>query len=96
MPHQGAVTLSDLIAPTLTLVCAQCGRRGVYSVARLQAKHGDAGLTDLRSFMTADCPERARASIHAQCKAIFDPPPETRRERPTWCRLNRGRAPALL
>jgi len=84
MPRQGAVTLSDLIAPTLTLVCTRCERRGVYSVARLMAKHGDARLTDLRSFLTVDCPNRAKFSIHAQCEAKFDPPPETRRERPTW------------
>jgi hypothetical protein len=80
MPRSGAVTLS----PTLTLVCALCDRRGVYSVGRLQAKHGDARLTDLRSFLTADCPERSRQSIHAHGRALFDPPPETRRERPTW------------
>ena len=55
--------LSDLIAPRLTLVCARCERRGVYSVARLMAKHGDARLTDLRSFLTADCPKRAKRSI---------------------------------
>jgi hypothetical protein len=42
MPRQGDVTLSDLIAPTLTLFCARCERRGIYSVARLMAKHGDA------------------------------------------------------
>jgi hypothetical protein len=35
MPRQGAVTLSDLIAPTLTLDCEPCSRKGVYSVARL-------------------------------------------------------------
>ena len=73
MPRQGAVTLSDLIT-TLTLVCARCERRGVYSVARLMAKHGDARLTDLRSFLTADCPKRAKRSIDAQCEAKFDPP----------------------
>ncbi len=87
MPRQGAITLSDLIAPTLTLVCIRCERRGVYSIARLMAKHGDARLTDLRSFLTADCPKpqkRDKRSIHAQCEALFDPPPETRRERPTW------------
>jgi hypothetical protein len=84
MPRQGAVTLSDLIAPILTLVCETCGRTGIYSVARLQAKHGDARLTDLRAFLTTDCPNRAKRSIHAQCKAVFDPPPETKRERPTW------------
>jgi len=61
-----------------------CQRKGVYSVARLMAKHGDARLTDLRSFLTADCPNRAKRSIHAQCEAVFDPPPETRRERQTW------------
>ena len=82
MPRQGAVSLSDLIIPTLTLVCAHCDRKGVYSVARLMAKHGDARLTDLRSFLTADYPKRAKRSIHAQCESKFDPPPETRRERP--------------
>jgi len=81
MPRQGAVTLSDLIDPRLTLVCTRCERRGVYSVARLMAKHGDARLTDLRSFLTADCPKREMRSIHAQCEALFDPAPETRRER---------------
>jgi hypothetical protein len=48
--REGAVALSDLIDSTLTLVCALCDRRGVYSVARLQAKHGDARLTDLRAI----------------------------------------------
>jgi hypothetical protein len=60
MPRQGAVVLSDLIAPTLTLDCEPCGRRDVCSVARLQAKHGDARLTELRAFLTADCPKRAK------------------------------------
>jgi hypothetical protein len=84
MPRSGAVTLSDLIAPTLTLVCKPCGRKGVHSLARLHIKHGDTRLTDLRSFLTADCPQRARKSIDAQCQAAFDPPPETSRERPRW------------
>jgi len=84
MPRSGAVTLSDLMDPALTLVCARCQRKGRYSVARLMSKHGDARLTDLRTFLTADCPQRARKSIDAQCQAVFDPPPETRRERPTW------------
>jgi hypothetical protein len=44
----------------------------------------DARLTDLREFLTADCPQRARKSIDSQCQAAFDPPPETRREKPTW------------
>jgi hypothetical protein len=75
MPREGAVTLSDLIAPTLTLDCKPCGRKGVYSVARLQVKHGDARLTDLRTFLTANCPNRAKRSIHAQCAAKYDPSP---------------------
>jgi hypothetical protein len=83
VPRSGAITLTDLIGPTLT-VCEPCDRRGDYSVPRLQAKHGDARLTDLRTFLTADCPNRAKRSIHAQCAAKYDPPPETRRERPTW------------
>jgi hypothetical protein len=84
MPRQGAVTLSDLIVPTLTLVCTACYRRGVYSVARLIAKHGDARLTDLRTFLTANCPKRATFMPTDQCRAIFDPPPETKGEKPTW------------
>jgi len=40
-------------------------------------------LTDLRSFLTADCPKRAKRSIHAHREALFEPPPETLRERPT-------------
>jgi hypothetical protein len=84
MPRSGSVVLSDLIGPMLTLRCAACDRRGIYNVAKLQAKHGDAKLTDLRDFLTADCPLRARKSIDTQCQAIFNPPPQTRRERPTW------------
>jgi hypothetical protein len=88
MPRQGAVSLSDLISPTLTLVCGKCGRKGVYSVARLQAKH-----TDLRGFLTADYPERARKSIDAQCQAAFDPVPETR-PKSSRVRGNRSRRKA--
>jgi hypothetical protein len=53
-------------------------------VARLKNKYGDARLTDLRNFLTIDCPNRAIRSIHAQCEAKYDPPPETKRELPTW------------
>ena len=84
MSRQGAVTLSDLISPTLTLVCNSSGRKGIYSVARPQAKHGDARLTDLRRFLTAGCSKHNDYQGMDRCKAMFDPPPETRRERPTW------------
>jgi hypothetical protein len=84
VPRSGAVTLSDLIAPTLTLVCGPCERKERYSVAGLMAKHGDARLTDLRRFLTADCAKHNDFQGMSRCNAIFDPPPETRRERPTW------------
>ena len=52
MPRSGAITLTDLIGPTLT-VCEPCDRRGDYSVPRLQAKHGDAHVYGAKSrFMT--------------------------------------------
>ena len=35
MPRDGAVVLSDLRSPTLSIVCEPCGRRGRYAVARL-------------------------------------------------------------
>ena len=35
-----AFTLSDVRAPTLTIVCEPCGRRGQYNVERLMAEHG--------------------------------------------------------
>jgi hypothetical protein len=40
-------------------------------------------LKDLRTFLTADYPHRARKSIDAQRQALFDLPPETTREA-TW------------
>ena len=33
MPHDGAVVLSDLRNPTLSIVCEPCGRRGTHNVA---------------------------------------------------------------
>jgi hypothetical protein len=35
-----ALTLADVCAPTLAIVCEPCGRRGRYNVQRLIAKHG--------------------------------------------------------
>jgi hypothetical protein len=40
MPRD-AITLADVRAPTLTIVCEPCGRRGRYNVQRLIAAHGD-------------------------------------------------------
>jgi hypothetical protein len=45
MPRDGALT--DVRAPTVSLVCEPCGRRGRYNVARLIEQYGDAKLTDV-------------------------------------------------
>ncbi|MGB3582980.1 MAG: hypothetical protein WBA40_17985 [Roseiarcus sp.] len=34
MPRDGAVTLSDVRNPTLSIVCEPCGRHETYNVAR--------------------------------------------------------------
>ena len=59
MPRDGALVLSDLHQPTLSIVCEPCGRRGRYSVAKLMAEHGDAKLTDLLEEFAA-CPKTLR------------------------------------
>jgi hypothetical protein len=72
MPRDGALILSDIREPTLTIACERCGRRGRYNVQRLIAVHGaDAKLPDLLATL-ANC-ERARSvSIHDRCKARFE------------------------
>jgi hypothetical protein len=70
MPRDGAIVLSDLRNPTLSIVCQPCGRRGTYSVARLMEQHGDARLTDLLQAL-ADCPNASVASIRDRCRAVF-------------------------
>jgi hypothetical protein len=47
MPRDGARTPSDVLSPTLSIVCEPCNRHGRYSVARLVEEHGDAKLTEL-------------------------------------------------
>jgi hypothetical protein len=44
----------------------------------------DAGLTALRGFLTADCPNWAKRSIHAECDANMIRRRKRRREKPTW------------
>jgi hypothetical protein len=70
MPRDGSIILTDVREPTLTIVCEQCGRRGVYSVARLMESHGDAKLTDLLHEL-AGCPKASSASVHDRCKAVY-------------------------
>src|SRR6476659_6631667 len=81
MPRDGAVVLSDLRNPTLSIVCEPCGRRGTYSVARLIEQHGDAKLTDLLQTL-ADCPKARSASIHDRCRAVFGQPASVRASLP--------------
>jgi hypothetical protein len=71
MPRDGALTLSDVRGPTLSIVCEPCGRHETHSVARLMERHGDAKLTDLLQAL-ANCPKARPASIHDRCKAVFE------------------------
>ena len=71
MPRDGALTLSDLRSPTLSIICEPCSRRGSYSVARLMDEHGDAKLTDLLLTL-ADCQKARSTSIHDRCKAVYE------------------------
>jgi hypothetical protein len=71
MPRDGSLVLSDVRAPTLTIVCEPCGRRGQYNVERLTAEHGDARLTDLLQTL-ADCPKARSASIYDRCRAVYE------------------------
>jgi hypothetical protein len=71
MPRD-ALTLADLRAPTLAIVCEPCGRRGRYNVWRLIAAHGgDIRLPELKTIL-ANC-EKARAfSIYDRCKVKYE------------------------
>jgi hypothetical protein len=72
MPSDGAVTLADVRAPTLSIVCARCGRYGRYDVKRLMAVHGaDAKLLDLLATL-ANCEKARSVSTHDRCRARFD------------------------
>jgi hypothetical protein len=46
--------------------------RGVGRVARLIEKHGDARLTDLRAFLSANCPKQASVDYNDRGKALFE------------------------
>ena len=74
MPRDGALTLSDVRSPTLSIFCEPCNRRGRYDVQRLRAQHGDAKLTDLLQKL-ADCQKARSASIHDRCKAAYEKAP---------------------
>jgi hypothetical protein len=73
MPRDGAITLTDIQAPFLHVVCEPCGRRGRYAVARLIAERGDAKLTDLLPAL-ANCSRmtNSASSIYDRCAAGFE------------------------
>ena len=60
MPRDGALTLSDVRDPALSIVCELCGRRETYDVARLM---GDSAAPHVEAAPTSetprDRPERA-------------------------------------
>jgi hypothetical protein len=71
MPRDGAFILSDVLRPTLSIVCQPCGRHETYSVARLMERHCDAKMTDLLQTL-ANCPKARSANIHDRCMAVFE------------------------
>jgi hypothetical protein len=71
MSRDGSLVLSDLQAPTLTIVCEPCRRRGRYSVARLIERHGYMRLPDLLATL-ANCAKARSVSIHDRCKAKYE------------------------
>ena len=71
MPRDGALTLSDICSPTLSIACGPCARRGRYAVTQLLDEHGDAKLTELLVTL-ADCPKARSASVYDRCRAVYD------------------------
>jgi hypothetical protein len=71
MPRDGALTLSDVLSPTLSIVCEPCNRHGRYSVARLLEEHGDAKLTELLVTL-ANCPKARSARMYERCNAVYE------------------------
>ena len=71
MPRDGAFILSDVLRPTLSIVCEPRGRHETYSVARFMERHGDAKMTDLLQTL-ANCPKARSANIHDRSRAVFE------------------------
>jgi hypothetical protein len=84
MASGSAITLSDVLAPSLTIVCEPYSRRGACSVRQLMNKHGDARLPNFLSLLSANCPKRTANKITDICNAKFDwldGPPRPRGDR---------------
>ena len=76
MPRGGAVILSDVRAPTLSIVCERCGRYGRYDVQQLIAVHGaDAKLPELlvtlanceKARLAGETPRQSAPDIGREC-----------------------------
>jgi len=74
MARTGAVTLTDVLEPVLTIVCEPCARRGLYSVRSLLNKHGNAKLLDILTCLSRECPKQGNPHSATQCKARFEFP----------------------
>jgi hypothetical protein len=73
MPCDGALILSDVRSPVLTVFCEPYARRERYYVERLTQQYcWDAKLTDLLATLTVDCPKRGSVSIYDRCKAVHE------------------------
>lgn len=71
MPRAGAYILSDVTIPKIEIVCPECHRHGVLSVAKLVAEYGpDIALPDLRQRIAkaAGCPKAIEASGLEHCR----------------------------
>jgi hypothetical protein len=67
MPRDGALTLSDVRSPTLSIVCGPCARRGRYAVARLldgtRRRKAARPAADARRLPKGALRERLRPSV---------------------------------
>ena len=86
MPRSGRKSCLTFFRRPLPSFCEGCRREGRYNVARLIAKHGDAALTDLLSFLSVKCPKTAFVRIHDRCKAHYGPMELRSALRPNWDR----------
>jgi hypothetical protein len=71
MPRDGSLVLSDVRAPTLTIVCEPCRRCGQYNAERLMAERGDAKILYPLAELT-NCPKVQSANIYDRCKARYE------------------------
>src|SRR3984957_16737313 len=69
----GALVLSEVRVPVLSVVCEPCGQRERHDVERLMRQYGwDAKLTDLLPALVTDCPKRRSISVYDRWRAMFE------------------------